>query len=463
MALSEITVKQLNETITQLNFALSNALLYPPGHPIVDQGLKNVYANLVDLIKVSKEVTFVFVEEELLYQNEPIMETSFLIHQFVGLFKKRGVGSITFLSGLEFEELRSFVYAVHAVEKMDEIENAFHNELLRRNVTHIQVSRPAKQKKTSSTQSRWEEAKQIYAATTKLVESTMLTASTEKVINVDSVKPIVKQIVESLMDDPSILMSLASIKSFDTYLFSHSVNVCILSLAQAIHLSLDAEFILQLGMGALLHDLGKTFIPAEILNKPGKLSDDEWEIMKQHPVEGMKLILKSKYVTQLPALLIYGHHWKYNYSGGYPAISRKTDWNRFVGIVSISDCYDAITTNRPYNRLHLPSEAIGVMKKMAGVDFDPVLVKHFANILGAYPVGSLVRLNTGELALVLQTNSDDPEHPKVRIIADKHGQKYSDIVLVDLAEKDEIENIYPVFIEQVIDPEEAQIRISDYL
>jgi HD-GYP domain-containing protein (c-di-GMP phosphodiesterase class II) len=461
--LSDVIIKQLDEVIKQLNFALSNALLYPPGHPIVDQGLKSVYAQLVELMKPTNKVTIVFLEEEILYENEPILESSFLVHQFVAMFKKLGVGSITFTTGLEFEELRAFIYAVHTVEKIAEIENALQNELQRRNVTHIQLSRPAKPKKATSTQSRWEGAKQIYAATTKLVESTMLTASTEKVIDVDNVKPIVKQIVESLMDDPSILMSLASIKSFDTYLFSHSVNVCILTLAQAMHLNLDAEFILQLGMGSLLHDLGKTFIPAEILNKPGKLSDDEWEVMKQHPVEGMKLILKSKYVTQLPALLIYGHHWKYNYSGGYPALSRKPEWNRFVGIVSISDCYDAITTSRPYNRLHLPSEAVAVMKKMAGIDFDPVLVKHFAAILGAYPVGSLVKLNSGDLALVLQANPDDPNHPKVRIIADVKNQKYTEITLVDLSEKDEVENIYPLYIDKIVDPEEVHIRIGDYI
>ncbi|MDI6783509.1 MAG: HD domain-containing protein [bacterium] len=463
MSLSEVTVKQLNETITQLNFALSNALLYPPGHPIVDQSLKKVHLQLLDLMKSFGDITLTFLEEELMYQNEPILESSFLAHQFVAMFRKRGVGSIGFTSGLEFEELRAFIYAFHVVEKMDEIENAFHNELVRRNVTHIVLSKPAKAKKSGTAQSRWEGAKQIYAATTKLVESTMLTASTEKVVEVDNVKPVVKQIVENLMDDPSILMSLASIKSFDNYLFTHSVNVCILTLAQAMHLNLDAEFVLQLGMGSLLHDLGKTFIPAEILNKPGKLSDEEWEIMKQHPIEGMKLILKSKYVTQLPAILIYGHHWKYNYSGGYPAVTRKPDWNRFVGIVTISDCYDAITTNRPYNRLHLPSEAVSVIKKMAGIDFDPVLVKHFITILGSYPIGSLVGLNNGDLALVLQATPEDPQHPKVRIIADEQGKKYDEITLLDLSEKDEDENIYPLYIEKTVDPEEVHIRISDYL
>jgi HD-GYP domain-containing protein (c-di-GMP phosphodiesterase class II) len=313
------------------------------------------------------------------------------------------------------------------------------------------------------TQSRWESAKQIYAATTKLVESTMLTATTEKVVEVDNVKPIVKHIVENLMDDPSILMSLASIKSFDNYLFTHSVNVCILSLAQATHLNLDAEYVLLIGMGALLHDLGKTFVPAEILTKPGKLSDSEWAIMKQHPIEGMKLVHRSKYVTQLPALLIYGHHWKYNFSGGYPTMSRKTEWNRFVGIVTIADCYDAITTSRPYNRLHLPSEAIAIIKKLAGVDFDPLLVKHFDWLLGAYPVGSLVKLNTGEIAIVLQGNPEDPQHPKVRMIKNAQGEKYAEITLIDLSEKDEIENIYPLYITEVIDPEEAHIRVIDYL
>jgi HD-GYP domain-containing protein (c-di-GMP phosphodiesterase class II) len=463
MPLPEITIKQLNESITQLNYALSNALLYPPGHPIVDQGLKKVYVQILDFIKASGNITLIFTEEEVLYQNESILESSFLAHQFVSMFHKRGVGSITFASGLEFEELRSFIYAFHAVEKIEAEENAFQNEITRRNVTHILLSKPAKSKKGYSSQTRWEGAKQIYAATTKLVESTMLTASTEKVVDVDSVKPVVKQIVENLMDDPSILMSLASIKSFDTYLFSHSVNVCILTLAQAMHLNLDVEFVLQLGVGALLHDLGKTFIPAEILNKPGKLTDQEWEVMKKHPIEGMKLILNSKYVTQLPAVIIYGHHWKYKHSGGYPTLSRKLDWNRFVGIVTISDCYDAITTNRPYNRLHLPSEAINIIRKMAGIDFDPILVKHFSAIIGLYPIGSLVKLNNGDIALVLQPNAEDPTHPRVRVIADAQGTKYDEITLVDLSEKDEVENNYPLSIETIVNPEDVSIRINDYL
>lgn len=359
-------IKSLEEVVTRLNFALSSHLLYPVGHPVVGEAITKICQMLQPLLKIYPFLTLQFPEEEVLYRGEFLLESSFLSRQLNALFKERGVGSITFYADLKEEEVSSLIRSFYEKDggAKSDLE-VLSRKLEEKNVTHIRFGRPEKAS-TKKGGSRFDEAKTIYTDGTHLVESVAMEAVSQRVVDVRQVRPMIQDLIDSLMEDNSALLAVSSMKSFDNYLFSHSMNVCILCLSLAIYLKIDTSRLMDIGIGALLHDIGKVFIPPEILRKPGKLSEDEWEIIHRHPIDGAKMILRSRYTTELPALLIYCHHWKFALEDGYPQTRRKFPRIPYVSIVSVCDCYDAMTTNRPYNLKHLPSDALEILKHNAG-------------------------------------------------------------------------------------------------
>jgi len=456
-------IKPLEEFITRLNFALSSTLLYPTGHPVVNETAEKMHQILESLLEHCPSIAIQFREEEVIYQGELLLESSFLARQLSASFQQREIGKITFLRGIKPEEIRSLVYSFHSLGSDKNLTLEIFSRILdEKNVIHIRFDRLTEEK-DKIPGSRFDIAKKIYTSGTELIESVALQAVSQKIVNIGQVRPLVQDLIDNLSKDRSALLSVSALKSFDNYLFTHSMNVCILSLSLSIYLNIDPIRLIEIGTGAILHDIGKVFIPPEIIHKPGKLSAEEWQVMKQHPGEGAKMILRSRYATELPVLIIYAHHWKYALEDGYPQTRRKFKQNPFVFLVSICDCYDAMTTNRPYNRIHLPADALSIIHQMAGTALDPTLVYFFQKMIGPYPIGTLVKLESGEVGIVLQLNPDDIDRPQIKIILDSHGSKVDDILLIDLSEKDEAFNRYPYSIAQVVDPTTVSFNIWEYL
>ena len=187
-------------------------------------------------------------------------------------------------------------------------------------------------------------------------------------------------------------------------------------------------------MAGLLHDIGKTFTPLNILKKPGPLSDDEWEIVRRHPLDGTRLIERMEGHPPGTPLIVLEHHMGYNLRG-YPKPSGSNHQpHPGTGIVTISDCYDSMTTLRAYQERLEPREALKKMNSLAGKHFDPKTLKSFIQMLGIYPIGSLVRLSSGEIALVTGVETGDPNHPRVKIVTDREGKKLPEYQEMKLAE-----------------------------
>ena len=207
--------------------------------------------------------------------------------------------------------------------------------------------------------------------------------------------------MDNLVENESLLIGLTMIKDYDDYTYYHSVNVSILSMALGYKIGMDKKAIADLGMAALFHDMGKINVPEEILNKPTSFTDAEMEIMKQHPVWGLKSILNVKgfdinFIRS--AIVAFEHHMHYNLTG-YPSINnRNYKLDLFSRIVSIADQYDAMTSSRVYARTPTPlNKALSIMLSRTKTQLDPYLTKVFINMVGVYPIGSLVVLNTGEI------------------------------------------------------------------
>jgi HD-GYP domain-containing protein (c-di-GMP phosphodiesterase class II) len=258
---------------------------------------------------------------------------------------------------------------------------------------------PVVQEKTSFNDEIKRAAK-ICAKGKEAVVSMFQEARMGKAIEAEAAAPLVEEISNSVLRNPGALISLARLKTADDYTFMHSVAVCALMIALARQLGLDERQTREAGMAGLLHDLGKAMIPLEILNKPGKLTDEEFALVKTHPEEGHKLLLEGKGISEMTRDVCLHHHEKVDGSG-YPKGLNGETMSLFAKMGAVCDVYDAVTSNRPYKAGWCPAESIKRMAEWKG-HFDPAVFQAFVKSLGIYPIGSLVRLESGKLGVVTE-------------------------------------------------------------
>ena len=249
------------------------------------------------------------------------------------------------------------------------------------------------------------------------------------------INTVVDNMVAVTMKDPTTLLGLAMIKDYDNYTFSHSVNVGILALSLGSFLGMEEASLRDLNTAGLLHDIGKTTVDKAILNSPGKLSADEFEQMKKHAEAGAEIVGKMQEISPRVADAVLGHHIKFNRTG-YPEWASNRSFSDFAEIVAVADCYDAITTLRTYNVPTLPKAAMDIMRRLAGTSLNAELVEQFEKMMGEYPVGTLVRLDNNEIALVVKPHPMESVPPGVKVIMDAAGQLLEQPRLMSLAESD---------------------------
>lgn len=222
----------------------------------------------------------------------------------------------------------------------------------------------------------------------------------------------VNQILEDLLSQRNLMVNLQDIRAVDDYTFAHSVNVCVLALITGIGLGLSKTQLTHLGMGALMHDIGKVKIPPSIMNKPGKLTDEEFAVMKQHTTIGFEILRNQ--ISLLTAHVALEHHERYDGSG-YPNQLSGNDIHLFARICSVADVFDALTADRVYRKAFPPHEAYEYLAASGGSQFDFHVVSAFLRHVAAYPTGTWVELNTGEIGVVVKTKQGFSTRPVVRL------------------------------------------------
>lgn len=279
-----------------------------------------------------------------------------------------------------------------------------------------------------------EEAKRaarICAKAKEAVVSMFQEARMGKAIDADQALPLVEEISSSVSRNPGALISLARLKTADDYTYMHSVAVCALMIALARQLKLDEQQVREAGMAGLLHDMGKAMIPKEILNKPGKLTDAEFEVIKTHPEEGYKLLLESRGVGESTLDVCLHHHEKMD-GGGYPKGLKGEQISLLARMGAVCDVYDAVTSNRPYKNGWDPAESLKRMAEWQG-HFDPLVFQAFVKSLGIYPVGSFVALASGRLGVVLEQSAKSLLKPVVKVFFSTRSQAYIPPEVIDLS------------------------------
>lgn len=267
------------------------------------------------------------------------------------------------------------------------------------------------------------------------------------VIRVKAVVDTVKDLVDELLSSPKVVVSLVDVRALDDYTFGHSVNVCLLSLLTGISLGYDRKELIALGVGALLHDVGKSKIPPEILQKPGKLTPEEFALVKSHTVLGYQLLRKAG-IESASCVVAYQHHERY-LGQGYPQGLKGKEIHEFAAICGVADVFDALTADRCYRRAYPVHEAYEFVAGAGNFLFDYRIVQAFLENIAAYPVGTVVRLSSGAVGVVTETKRGATLRPRVRLFFDAEGARL-DPQEIDLSEERSIT------ITEVISEEEWQ-------
>ena len=261
-----------------------------------------------------------------------------------------------------------------------------------------------------------------------------------KAVSAEAAGDLVEEISTSVLRNPGALISLARLKTADDYTYMHSVAVCALMVSLARQLGLEEKDVREAGMAGLMHDLGKALMPMEVLNKPGKLSDDEFRIIKRHPVEGHRLLVEGKTASDIVLDVCLHHHEKVDGSG-YPDRLGGDRISLFAKMGAVCDVYDAITSNRPYKAGWDPAESIRKMTEWSKGHFDERVFQAFIKSVGIYPVGSLVMLGSGRLAVVIEQSEKSLLTPRVKAFFSTKSQTYIVPELIDLSRPSTTEKI----------------------
>jgi putative nucleotidyltransferase with HDIG domain len=263
-------------------------------------------------------------------------------------------------------------------------------------------------------------AKKFYGQAVSTAEALWASAKAGEKPDPAAARTIIDSLSKLLTRDRTSLMALTALKKYDNYTFTHMVNVSILSMAQARSLDIDGPLLREFGVSALMHDIGKIYTPNEILNKPDVLTKEEFAIMQRHVIDGAHILRGTPEMPALAPIVAFEHHLKQDLSG-YPTNIGHRELNLCTMVVSISDVYDALRSNRTYREGLATDRIRAIMGRKGDVSFNHKLLRRFINLIGLYPIGTLVRLNTNELAVVTHEHPGDPFRPQVRVVRDREG------------------------------------------
>ncbi len=453
------------ELINYLAVIIKTVQIHHPDNIAVVNAIKKFLASLNPLLsegQVSLELVgefFYLNGNRIRYSMDYVFNYDFLIREF----KKRKLGSIVFEDIIEEADIKSLLAALTSAgfseTPFETLSNAIEKQ------QNISVKKLEKIKEEDTELNRKQIIKKTYFNAVTLTKGILTKFSAGEKVSLKKTKRVMETIVDQIIEEESMLIGMTSIKDYDEYTYFHSVNVSILSVALGHRIGLTKKNLTELGLSALLHDIGKTEIPKEILNKPTEFTEEDWKTIMKHPIWGAHAIFKIKGISDSSMNSIvsaFEHHLNYDLSG-YPKLKNKITLNLFSRIIAIADQYDAMTSSRVYSRIPIPPDrALSIMIDRGGIQLDPYHLKIFVNMVGIYPLGSLVMLDTDELGLVFEsnTNPDFIDRPRVFIIMDSTGKKTKNTI--DLMEKDN-EGNFKRNIVKTLDPNQYKINLAEYL
>jgi len=445
----------------QIAAVMRNVSLYPEEHPFLITSAEKLLKTIEALLLGRKDVAFYMVGGELFFETLAVpleQSLSLLLEQFVS----RDIGGIVFKPGLTSQELARFAGLMSKDPSFLVSEGGLPAVLAKQEITHIELHRVllTEKKAAGAIKEGVKKSTEIYQNALDAVKEMVQSIHLDKTANLRKMNAIVQTMVDNVLDNRDSLVGLTSLKMYDEYTYAHSVNVSILCVSLGTFLSFDKPQLSILGAAGLMHDIGKVTVPHEIINKPDKLNDDEWEQVKRHPVEGALLLSDTPGLSKLAMVAAYEHH-QHGDIRGYPQADGELKQHIFSQIVAIADAYEALTAARVYYSAKMPPDnAMRILIAKRGLAFNPVLVKAFVNMIGIFPIGSLLKLDTGEMGLVMH-QTRDLVRPRVLLLTALDGSELNTDAEVSLLET--AAGRYKRSVSGTIDPNAAKINLKKYL
>ncbi len=419
---------ELERIILGILSSVKNMELYPAEHPSVQGPLNKLHDALSSLLRASGNISLGIVDEVLVFGGIPFYGTNIMVREVQHRLEARGINALEIHHGLTPAETEAFSRVLTEEPAALEEEGSVSDVLRAREVLHIVVK----------------DAKEVYTRAVDAVGEVLQEARLGRIPKAAKARAAVGDLKRMVLADRPAILALTLMKSYDSYLFNHSVNVSVLALALAQSLEIPEEDLADIGLAGLLHDIGKTLTPKNITLKPGNLTDEEWDVMRKHPEKSAEIVTSMEGVSELVTRIVREHHVHFD-QRGYPSLEPGEHTHPYSRVVTVADCYDAITTLRPYQKPYHPREAMQIMERLSGKVIDPRYFEQFVKVLGIFPVGTLVRLDTNEVAVVLETFAERPLQPRIKIVFNPDGKPLAPSREIDLGKQagytDDIRNI----------------------
>lgn len=400
--------------------------LYPDGHPLTDEVIGAVVRAAEGLHNEDGEAVLTLLDDALYIGPALLAHASLEYNGLLRDMQARGIDSVSLLDPLDRADVADLGAFVAGIS--DDVPAAGSIRLNERPLTRSDLETSELQGLRSS-----------YAASLDVLRGVGFAMRTGSEFELSGVTWAVQNLVEQSVAQPGASLLLATVKGHDEYTFYHSVNTSIFALALGRIVGLSEEQLLPMGLGSVLHDIGKTGVAESVLQHPGRLDSEQWGEIKLHPQEGAQAILAAAGTDQeVAAAIALEHHARFDGSGYPKLMSRRDHHDEHNGgrsgdalhfysrLVSVADTYDAITTRRSYRRAETPSRALEVLLHGAGTSYDPDFVRAFIHIMGVYPAGSLLQLSSGELIMVTGLVDADPRRPAAVVVRGQDGARVSD-------------------------------------
>ena len=459
--------------LVALYAALRSLKLYPVENDAVQRALDDLESAAQELFRTEGEIEvrltgdFLFVSGVRLRLE---LENYASFSHIQGVLRQAGVGSMLIRTGITRGTWQEFCTALHSLSEEGEPEDrydALMDWVGRTNVDTIEFQPTGAGNEEEARESK-ELAKRTYSQGVAASRDVVNGVRLGRAPNIKRVKRAVQQIVDQVLTNETSIVGLTALRDYDEYTFVHSVNVCIFAVALGRKIGLTKSQLYDLGMTALLHDVGKARLPLEILNKPDGLTEDEWKILQTHTWRGALTLVSLRSYEETPfraVLVAHEHHMKVDLTG-YPKHIRPRALALFSRIVAVADGYDAATSRRAYQTVPIePDEVLREMWENPRRGYDPTIVKALINLLGIYPVGTCVILDTFEVGVVTAANPDlgHLNRPTIVLVTDPNGAALPPPgIAVDLAAR-QADGTFSRSIVKVTNPDRYGVSITPYL
>ena len=401
-----------DDLVRRLAASIRSAQLYSSGHPIVVRSVTALTESLAIAHAATPSLAIGIVGEDLVVGEIPVPRAAENMGELLRRLQQAGVERIVIERGVETTELTRLIQVLAAADP-DHVAGLG-------TLRYIRVGRLQVEKRVEAPIGDMATFKRLYDDAVTVAERLWDSAQADGKPDSHAGRGIVDSLAQAVAQNRTALLALTALKNYDNYTFTHMVNVSILTMGQARGLGIDGALLREFGLAALMHDIGKVKTPTDILNKPDKLDDREFEIMKRHTVDGAQILRRTPEMPTLAPIVAFEHHLRLDGSG-YPEGVNRGQLNLATMLCGVADVYDAMRSQRHYQPAFPTDRILAVLKRNDGTQFDQNLVRRFAQLVGIYPAGNLVRLRTGDIAVVMKPYAADPYRPRVKVLRGADG------------------------------------------